>query len=119
MYLKMYRKFIVNFIIVLIIISLCGCTTMAEVNLTTNEIYKKIYIGDTVRVKQKNGTRSEFKVSSTENKILAGDGKNIPFDQIQSLEKEQFSYVKTSLLVILGGTFVIGSVVMCSAFFGG
>jgi hypothetical protein len=105
-------------IAILVTICLYGCTTMGSLPATPEQITKSVKVGDVVNVKQKNGWEEKFKVTSIKNNTLYGAHDKVPFNQIQTLQKQQVSTGKTVLLSagIAGGVVILYLTLMGAAF---
>ncbi|MFK3839571.1 hypothetical protein [Serratia sp. NPDC087055] len=97
------------FILGLVIMSLCGCTTYNPVALQQKAIGQEgsyyhlqpqVYIGDHLKYGLKDGSGGEMNVAKIEpNAIIADTGEIIPFTQISFLERQDISKGKTAALV--------------------
>jgi hypothetical protein len=87
------------------IVSLAGCTTLRPIEGTPAELQQRLNSGDLL----KSGDRVSivtadykthvFKVTAAGTGIIEGRRQSVPVDQVVSVQKRQFSPVKTWILV--------------------
>ena len=79
-----------------------GCTSFhrtALVGTVGQPVAADVNAGDKVRVTLRDGRRAEFRVKSADhNAIIATDGTVYVFGDIGTVERRQFSWVKTAVL---------------------
>jgi len=84
-------------VVILLCLNLAtGCTTLRP--LPTGEpqaIREQISQGDTVRVTTRDGTQQEITVKETTTEQLIGESNKINLSDITSIEKREFSFLKT------------------------
>lgn len=117
-------KFIVATLI-FITLTLSGCTSYHAVNLRQQQlknhyIYYKtdppIYAGDVIQLTHKDGSKDRVTVQSTTlHAIISTTGQVIEFDDITSIERKDFSKVKTVALVGASTLLVVVSLAYAAA----
>jgi hypothetical protein len=78
-----------------------SCSSFYPVSGTSPQQWSSaIEVGDTVQVTKKNGETQEFKVVRVTSDGIEGEGVQIAFDEIDSIQKEEISPGKTTGLVV-------------------
>jgi hypothetical protein len=94
---------------ILIILSLTGCTSMKPIPLPSNNLNKEthlnklIKIGDEIKVQTNSGKSYRFIVIKKTDTHLIGKRTNIAINSINSIEKVETDYGKTSVLLVAIG----------------
>ncbi len=90
---------------IMILLLFSGCTTFRPVELESRQLQEKLSAGEIIHVKDKvkihtsDGVNHRFKVKEMSDGLIAGSKGNVRIEDIVSLEKREFSAVKTILLV--------------------
>lgn len=92
----------------LICLSLSACSSLNEVKLDAQSAPS--YIGEKVKVTTISGEQMEFKVERVTGQQIEGEGKEVKIEEIQTLEVEEFSPLKSiSLSAVL---YMLGAVII-------
>lgn len=115
---RFYRKILTSRSIRLLVIFffLCtsSCTSVRSIPTTSpQDLVYRLEIGDTVHVSTKSGGTFDFKITDITDDAIHGDAVQIPLEEIDSIEKKEFSTAKT---VAAGASIV--TVVAVAAFVG-
>lgn len=91
-----------------------SCTSVRSIPTTSpQDLVYRLEIGDTVHVSTKSGGTFDFKITDITDDAIHGDAVQIPLEEIDSIEKKEFSTAKT---VAAGASIV--TVVAVAAFVG-
>jgi hypothetical protein len=98
--------------ILLIIILVCaGCTTLRPL---AGDPLPQLKVGDRVLIVTQDNLRHRFRVNSIDARVVSGRSQTVPIDQIVSVQKRQFSLVKTlALATVIAG--LAGAVIYTAA----
>ncbi|MFV0596142.1 hypothetical protein [Shewanella sp.] len=91
----------------LICFSLSACSSLNEVKLDSQSAPS--YIGEKVKVTTKSGEQMEFKVERVTEQQIEGEGKEVKIEEIQTLEVEEFSPLKS--ISLTAGLYMLGAVI--------
>lgn len=97
------KAFIVQCLIVCLI---CGCTTLHPIANAPSDLSQRfgdggaLQPGDQVIIKTVTGTKHGLRVSSVSDGVIYGDHDSVPFSEIASIDRREFSAAKTALLVV-------------------
>jgi capsular polysaccharide biosynthesis protein len=108
----MYSRFVSVFLCILLA---SGCSTVTPVEMTPEQVQKKISIGvgDTVKIATSNGEVYNFKVTAVTNQQILGDDIEIPIEEVVAIETKEFSAGKTAALA--GGTVLLWAIIVAVA----
>lgn len=103
-----------------------GCTTMKPVEMSSDQLQRKISagemvkVGDFVKITTSDGKNHTFKVSAVTSDHVSGKGIEIPVESITAIQPGKFSAGKMVLYVVLGLglLYVIGTSGSGGPFFG-
>ena len=98
-------------VVSLICFSLSACSSLNEVNLAPQSVSN--YIGEKVKVTTISGEQMEFKVESATEQQIEGEGQLIKIEDIQTLEVEEFSPLKS--ISLSAGLYMLGAVIIAVA----
>lgn len=109
---KIFKLFLV---LPILTVMFSGCTSMRSVEaVDSNEkLLENLNPGDLIRIETKDGNTHEIRVGTVTRESVAGDGVEVPFDQIKTLEVKRVSTTKTAGLV--GGTLLMYVLVFSAA----
>ena len=99
--------------VVVMAISLIGCTALRPLIGTTPELRERIAggtllkTGDRVLLVTTDGVKHEFKVTAVGTATVDGNGESVAIDQIVSVETRRFSVERTVILCVIAGAVVI------------
>ncbi|MCL1089101.1 hypothetical protein L2744_05660 [Shewanella profunda] len=88
--------------------TISGCSSLNEVKL--DEKPTSSYVGENVRVTTHSGEVFEFKVESATDLAVSGQGKYINVADIEKMEVEEFSALKS--ISLSGGLYMLGAVII-------
>jgi hypothetical protein len=100
-----------RFIVLAALMSFAGCTTLRPIERTPAELQNRIGSGgllargDRVSIVTADAKTHKFRVRAISEGIVQGRKDRVPVDQIVSVQKREFSRVKTTLLVGCGLAF--------------
>jgi hypothetical protein len=100
-----------RFIVLAALMSFAGCTTLRPIERTPAELQNRIGSGgllargDRVSIVTADAKTHKFRVRVISEGIVQGRKDRVPVDQIVSVQKREFSRVKTTLLVGCGLAF--------------
>ena len=92
----------------LICLSLSACSSLNEVKLDAQSAPS--YIGEKVKVTTISGEQMEFKVERVTEQLIEGEGKEVKIEEIQTLEVEEFSPLKS--ISLTAGLYMLGAVII-------
>jgi hypothetical protein len=116
MEISMYSRFVSVFLCILLA---SGCSTVTPVEMTPEQVQKKISegevigVGDTVKIATSNGEVYNFKVTAVTNQQILGDDIEIPIEEVVAIETKEFSAGKTAALA--GGTVLLWAIIVAIA----
>src|SRR5450755_2636822 len=102
-----------RFIVLVVILSCAGCTTLQPIQGTSTELQQRVKsgellkAGDRVSIVTTDAKTHSFAVREITAGLIVGRADKISVDQVVSLEKRQFSRAKTVALVV-GVILVVG-----------
>jgi hypothetical protein len=87
--------------VICIVMPLTGCQTMRPVDLAgSRPLVAQVKPDEVVRVWLRDGRTLELRVSAVEPDALVGGAQRIPLKDIERLERRDFSWTRTTLLVV-------------------
>jgi hypothetical protein len=95
-----------RFSLIVVIIICTGCTTLRPIEGSPAELRQRINSadllkpGDRVRIVASDGSAHRFAIKSIEAGVIRGRSESVPVEQVVTLQRRQFSRVKTAALVI-------------------
>jgi hypothetical protein len=99
---------------------IAGCTTLRPIDASPTELRQQISSGgllkpgDRVVIVAADGKAHRFAVKSIDAGLIRGRSDSVPIEQVTTLQRRQFSRVKTAALVI--GIALAGSVIGLAAY---
>ena len=105
-------------LVIMLLVSLTACTSMQTIEATPTAVQKHFVIGEIITVHTVNDTIYEFELIDITEDSIVGKRQQIPFSEIQKLEKKKVGVVKSigagigmTYLVVTGvvGLFILGS----------
>ena len=91
--------------------SLSACSSLNEVKLDSQSVSS--YIGEKVKVTTISGEQMEFQVESATEQQIEGEGQLVKIEDIQTLEVEEFSPLKS--ISLSAGLYMLGAVIIAVA----
>lgn len=91
-------------------LSICligGCTTLHPIANAPNDLSEHfgdggvLQPGDRVIIKTVKGVTHRLRVSSVSDGVIYGDHDSVPFSEIASIDRREFSAAKTTILVVV------------------
>ncbi|WP_198782389.1 hypothetical protein [Shewanella putrefaciens] len=98
-------------VVSLICFSLSACSSLNEVKLDSQSVSS--YIGEKVKVTTISGAQMEFQVESATEQQIEGEGQLVKIEDIQALEVEEFSPLKS--ISLSAGLYMLGAVIIAVA----
>ncbi|MBS0041523.1 hypothetical protein KO533_12845 [Shewanella sp. NKUCC05_KAH] len=95
-------------VVSLICFSLSACSSLNEVKLDSQSISS--YIGEKVKVTTISGEQMEFQVESATEQHIEGEGQLVKIEDIQTLEVEAFSPLKS--ISLSAGLYMLGAIII-------
>lgn len=95
-------------VVSLICFSLSACSSLNEVKLDSQSISS--YIGEKVKVTTISGEQMEFQVESATEQQIEGEGQLVKIEDIQMLEVEEFSPLKS--ISLSAGLYMLGAIII-------
>lgn len=95
-------------IALLISFSLSACSSLNEVKLDAQSAPS--YIGEKIKVTTVSGKQVEFTVERVTDQQIEGEGKEVKIEEIQTLEVEEFSLLKS--ISLTAGLYMLGAVII-------
>jgi hypothetical protein len=107
--------------IICVTVSLTGCTTLRPVNPTNDKsIVGSLAPNDSVRVWMRDGRVIDLRLTAVEPDALIGEKQRLPIQEIQRVERREFSATRTTLLVVgIGVATFLGLAIYASHHVGG
>lgn len=94
--------------ILLISLMLSGCTSLNEVKFDSTPTSN--YIGKDIKITTTSDEIIEFKVESTTDSTLSGEGKSVKMDNIKKIEIKEFSVIKS--ISLSSGLYILGAAII-------
>ena len=91
----------------LIVCLMGGCTTLQPIANAPTDLSQHfndggvLHPGDQVVITTNSGAKHQFRVSSVHDGAIYGDHDSVPFSEIASVERREYSGTKTTVLVIV------------------
>jgi len=91
-----------NFISVLVIINLIGCTTLQTIEAPPDKLHEQIRhenlvkVGDEIKIITEDEKENQFVVTAINESEIRGKDVTVPIDSIVSLQKREFDSNKTT-----------------------
>ena len=106
-------------VLCLIVCMISGCTTLHPIANAPSDLSQHfsdggvLQSGDRVIITTVAGSSHQLRISSVRDGVIYGDHDSVPFSEIASIERQDFSATKTTILVvaILGAVAAIASAV--------
>lgn len=95
-------------VVSLICFSLSACSSLNEVKLDSQSISS--YIGEKVKVTTISGEQMEFQVERATEQQIEGEGQLVKIEDIQMLEVEEFSPLKS--ISLSAGLYMLGAIII-------
>lgn len=95
-------------VVSLICFSLSACSSLNEVKLDSQSVSS--YIGEKVKVTTISGEQMEFQVESATEQQIEGEGQLVKIEDIQMLEVEEFSPLKS--ISLSAGLYMLGAIII-------
>ncbi len=88
------------FVAALVSLSLAGCITTQPLSLDRQQLTRELAPGDRVTVVTKNGETLRFTVEGVDEQGVRGEGRQVAYQDIESIGRNQVNVGRTALIVI-------------------
>lgn len=94
-------------VLLMAVCMVCGCTTLHPIANVPNDLSQHfsdggaLHPGDLVIITTLAGARHELRVQSVRDGVIYGDHESVPFSEIASIDRRDFSSAKTTTLVVV------------------
>jgi hypothetical protein len=94
-------------VLCLIVCMIGGCTTLHPIANAPSELSQRfsdggvLQPGDRVIITTVSGAMHRFRIRSVRDRVIYGDHDSVPFSEIASIERRDFSTTKTTILVVV------------------
>lgn len=95
------KKLVQQFLAVLVVLSMVGCTTIQPLTASPSQLSSTLKRGDQVEIMTSSGKQLKFKVDSVDANGVQGGGQTVAYNDIQSINRKEVDTSKT-LWVVLG-----------------
>jgi Asp/Glu/hydantoin racemase len=94
------KTFFKQLLAVCVVLSMVGCTTLQPLAANSSSLASSLKPGDRVELVTTRGERIQLKIDSVDANGLQGSGKQVAFNDIQSISRKETDSMRTAWVVI-------------------
>ena len=83
-----------------VVLSMVGCTTLQPLAVNPSNLSSSLKPGDRVELVTRSGEQLQLKIDSVDANGLQGDGKQVAFNDIQSIDRKETDTKRTAWIVL-------------------